>query len=120
MPEFTKHDKHVVELYKKARVINEQKQKDFEFKLEEDAMKELDGNFWGYANGRLRMLVMSVQKAYQMKGISKAQIDEAKREVSDLLTMFQMYTDPYVINQLINEAMEKYFKDKMLREAKIA
>lgn len=118
--EFTKHDKHVVELYKKALVINEQNQKDFEFNQEEEAMKELDANFWQYANGRLRMLVMSVQKAYQMKSISKGKIDEMERGVSDLLTMVQMYTDPYVINQLINEAMEKYFKDKMLREAKIA
>lgn len=120
MPNFTHQHKHIVELYKKARVINEQKHKDFEFQLEEEAIKELDDNFWQYLDGRLRMLVMSVGKVYQMKGVSKANIDKAEREVSDLITMVGMYCDPYVIAQLTNEAMEKYFKDKMLRKAKIS
>lgn len=120
MPSFTQQDKHVVELYKRALVINEKHQKDMEFRLEEEAMKELDANFWQYLNGRLRMLVMNIQKAYQMKGISKGQIDSAERGVSDLLTMVQMYSNPYVINQLINEATEKYLKDKMLKKVQIS
>ena len=120
MPNFTKYDKHVVELYKKALAKNEQHQKEIEFRLEEEAMKDLDANFWEYLNGRLRMLVMSVQKAYQMKGISQGEIDSAERGVSDLLTMVQMYSDPYVINQLINEAIEKLLREKMLKKVKIS
>ena len=116
MPSFTKQDKHVVELYKKAITAQQQLEKDVEFRIEEEAIKELDGQFWQYLNGRLRLLVMEVQKAYQMKGISKAKIDAAERGVGDLLTMVNMYTHPDVIIQLTNEASNERLKAKMLEK----
>ncbi len=112
MPEFTTHDKHVVKLYEKAMVELQQQDK----RMQDEAMKELDDNFWTYLGARLKNLVQTVPQLYQKKGIAKAQIDEVERDVSDLLTMTRMYTNPHVINQLMNEAVSKYLKDKMIKK----
>ena len=112
MPKFTAGDKHVVELYRKAMVEREKS----EIRMQEEAMKELDENFWQYCGSRLKAVIVTADNLDQLKGISTAQIDDVKRGVSDLMNMVRMYTLPEVVNQLINEAEDKRLREKMKKK----
>ena len=114
MPKFNAHDKHVVELYKKAMIANQQRQKEFEDGLEGEATQELDSNFWGYLPSRLKNVVYAVNTMESMAHISVGDVDKFKREAEDLFTMVRMYTEPTVITQLMNEAIAKLLKKRML------
>lgn len=116
MPKFTAHDKHVVDLYKKAMIANQQKQKDFEEGLEGEATQELDSNFWGYLDSRLKNVVYAVNTMESMAHISVGDVDKFKREAEDLLTMIRMYTEPTVINQLMNEAESDRLRAKLKKK----
>jgi len=112
MPSFTPEDKKIVKLYEKAMVDRQQQEE----RMQTEAIKELDDNFWQYCGARLKAVVQAVPQLYNMKGVSKAQIDTAEREISDLITLTRMYTTPEVVNQLMNEAVTKYLKDKMIKK----
>lgn len=117
MPEFTEQDKHIAELYKKALVIYEKKQADWEFRMEEEAIKNLDDNFWAYLPKRMENMVKAVMTMPQLN-IAKGKIDEMQREVGDFVTMVGMYTHPEVLMQLINEETERVLREKMLNKVK--
>jgi len=117
MPKFTPQDKHIAELYKKALIIHQKKQIEFESHMEEEAQKDLDSNFWAYLPARIQNLCKGVNQLNQMN-IPKGKIDEMERDVGDFVTMVGMYSHPEVIIQLINEESERVGREKMLEKVK--
>lgn len=105
-----KQDAYIASIYEKAMINRSQLEKN----RDAEAQKDLDANFWSYLDGRLKVLVQSVVKLHQMKGISKKQIDDAERGVSNLLSLVRMYTLPEVINQLNMDAL----RERMLKKIK--
>lgn len=112
MPEFTAHDKHVVELYKKAMVERQQTEE----RIQEEAIKELEANFWQYCGSRLKAVIMTAHQLGQMKEIAKAQVDDLERGISDMMNLVRMYTLPQVIIQLYDEAEFKRLRAKMKKK----
>jgi len=109
--EFTKEDAYIASIYKKALVQRSQGEK----RREAEALKDLEDNFWAYLHGRLKMLIMNVMKLHDMPNVPKAQIDEAARGVSDLMTLVSMYTMPEVIIQLTADLTKERILEKLKR-----
>jgi len=119
MTKFDAQDKQVAEIFSKVMIKKDQKRKEWEKNTRDEAFADLDKLFWKFLPGRLKNIVSDTAALETTKGLySKAQIDALKRGVSDLLTLTRMYTEPEVIAQLTNEAVEKLLrkrmKDKML------
>jgi len=51
--EFTKEDAYIASIYKKAMIQRSQDEK----RRDDEALEELEANFWTYLHGRLRVLV---------------------------------------------------------------
>lgn len=115
--EFTAHDKHVADLYKKAVIKRKQDAEIFEVRSTEEAQAELDKQFWAYLGARLKNLFHGIAEL-EGRGIAKGHIDKMKQDASDLMNMVGMYTMPEVIAQLINEATDKVLRKRQLEKIK--
>ena len=115
--EFTPHDKHVADLYKKAVIKRQQDAEIRETKSVEEAQADLDKNFWTYLEPRLKNLFFGIMEL-ETRGIAKGVIDKMKQDSSGLMNMVGMYTMPEVVAQLINEATDKVLRKRQLEKIK--
>lgn len=114
--EFTVHDKHVADLYKKAVIKRQQDAEILETKSVEEAQANLDKNFWTYLEPRLKNLFFGIVELEKRGIVAKGVIDKMKQDSSDLMNMVCMYTMPEVIAQLINESTDKVLRKRQLEK----
>ena len=97
------YDKYVTGIYQRCMI----KRSQTEIEVRKRGQAEMEKNFWAYLGDRLDHLIMGVMQLHQMRGVTKAQIDEAERGVSDLLNMVKVYTLPEVIVELTKDLQQE-------------
>lgn len=103
-------NKYIETIYKKAMITRSQLEKD----MQKRSQEEMDKRFWEFLGARMQRLLEQASGLFQMGGLSKQQIDNAEKELSDFFTMVIMNTMPEVINQLTMDLT----KEKMLIKIK--
>ena len=109
------HDKLVEQIYKKAMINRAKDDKEINARLRAKDDKEInarlkenmDTHFWKYLGSRLENMIKAVMELSQNPKIPKAKLDEAERDVSNLLDLVRMHTLPEVIEELTKNLQEE-------------
>lgn len=102
-------DQYVQSIYDKAMIQRSKTEREQSQRVKEDMEKR----FWEYLPKRLEILIEKVMNLYQNPNISKAQIDEAERGVSNLMNIVQTHTLPEVIEHLTRDLQKKEYVDRL-------
>ena len=97
-------------IYERAMIKRSQREK----QLQERRQKQLELDFWGYADARMQEILKNIMKLYQIPGIPKEHIDRAQREFSEFLDVINMNTLPEVIDELVLMETRKKFQEKTM------